>query len=72
VADDMYGGKLVYPWQLADAEPAIEEPVINRVALHARTLEFTHPTTNERVKFEAPLPADMQHLLDLLRQHRKH
>ncbi|MCK4292218.1 MAG: RluA family pseudouridine synthase, partial [Planctomycetes bacterium] len=21
VADDMYGGKLVYPWQLADAEP---------------------------------------------------
>jgi 23S rRNA pseudouridine1911/1915/1917 synthase len=71
VADDMYGGKLVYPWQLADAEPAIEEPVISRVALHAQTLEFTHPTTGARVKFEAPLPADMQHLLDLLRQHRK-
>ncbi len=70
VADDMYGGKLVYPWQLADAEPAIEEPVISRVALHAHTLEFTHPTTGERVKFEAPLPADMQHLLDLLRQYR--
>ncbi|MHC4488278.1 MAG: RluA family pseudouridine synthase, partial [Planctomycetota bacterium] len=28
VADDMYGGKLVYPWQLADAEPAVQEPVI--------------------------------------------
>jgi len=24
VADDMYGGKLVYPWQLADAEPAVQ------------------------------------------------
>ncbi len=70
VADDMYGGKLVYPWQLADAEPAVEEPVINRCALHAWTLEFTHPTTEQRVKFEAPLPADMQHLLDLLRQYR--
>ena len=71
VADDMYGGKLVYPWQLADAEPAVEEPVITRCALHAWTLEFTHPTANERVKFEAPLPADMQLLLDLLRQYRK-
>ncbi len=70
VADEMYGGKLVYPWQLADAEPAVEEPVINRCALHAWTLAFTHPTTGQRVKFEAPLPADMQHLLDLLRRHR--
>jgi 23S rRNA pseudouridine1911/1915/1917 synthase len=35
VADDMYGGKLVYPWQLADGEPTVQEPVINRVALHA-------------------------------------
>jgi len=70
VADDMYGGKLVYPWQLADAEPAVEEPVIGRCALHAATLEFTHPTTEKRVKFEAPLPKDMQHLLTLLRQYR--
>lgn len=71
VADDMYGGKLVYPWQLADAEQAVEEPVISRCALHAWTLEFTHPTTEQRVKFEAPLPDDMQHLLDLLRQYRQ-
>jgi 23S rRNA pseudouridine1911/1915/1917 synthase len=70
VADDMYGGKLVYPWQLADAEPTVEEPVITRCALHAWTLEFTHPTTEQRVKFEAPLPDDMQHLLTLLRHHR--
>jgi 23S rRNA pseudouridine1911/1915/1917 synthase len=70
VADDMYGGKVVYRWQLADAEPAVEEPVITRCALHARSLEFTHPRTGERVKFEAPLPPDMQTLLDLLRQYR--
>jgi 23S rRNA pseudouridine1911/1915/1917 synthase len=71
VGDDMYGGKLVYPWQLADAEPAAQDPVIGRCALHASTLEFKHPTTEEMVKFEAPLPEDMQNLLDKLRAYRK-
>jgi 23S rRNA pseudouridine1911/1915/1917 synthase len=71
VADDMYGGKLVYPWQLANSKPIVQEPVINRVALHAWTLEFTHPTTKRTVKFEAPLPEDMQNLLVLLRKYRK-
>ena len=71
VADDMYGGKLVYPWQLQDGEPEVQEPVIARVALHAHTLEFKHPTTKKQVKFEAPLPEDMQNLLDMLRKYRK-
>jgi len=71
VADDMYGGKLVYQWQLAEADPAPQEPIINRVALHASTLEFKHPTTGEMMKFEAPLPEDMQNLLDMLRKYRK-
>jgi 23S rRNA pseudouridine1911/1915/1917 synthase len=71
VADDMYGGKLVYPWQLKDAETAVEEPVVSRFALHASTLEFKHPTSDEMVKFEAPLPEDMQNLLDMLRKYRK-
>ena len=67
----MYGGKLVYPWQLADAEPTPQAPVINRVALHAHTLEFRHPTTGKTMKFVAPLPEDMQNLLDLLKKYRK-
>jgi 23S rRNA pseudouridine1911/1915/1917 synthase len=71
VADDMYGGRLVYPWQLADAEPAVQEPIIDRAALHAHALEFKHPTTDEMMKFEAPLPEDMQNLLDMLREYRK-
>jgi 23S rRNA pseudouridine1911/1915/1917 synthase len=71
VADDMYDGKLVYPWQLQDEEPAPQDPIINRCALHASTLEFKHPTTNKMVKFEAPLPQDMQNLLDMLRKYRK-
>jgi len=71
VADDMYNGRLVYPWQLADTEPAVQQPVINRVALHAHSIEFKHPSTEKLVKFEAPLPEDMQNFLDMLRQHRK-
>lgn len=35
-----------------------------RQALHAYSLEFTHPSTKETVKFNAPLPDDMQQLLN--------
>jgi 23S rRNA pseudouridine1911/1915/1917 synthase len=71
VADDLYGGKVVYPWQIKDEQSVVEDPIINRCALHASTLELKHPTTNEMMKFEAPLPEDMQSLLDLLRKYRK-
>jgi 23S rRNA pseudouridine1911/1915/1917 synthase len=71
VADEMYGGKLVYRWQLADEAPAAEDPIISRYALHAACLEFKHPTSGEAMKFEAPLPQDMQNLLDMLRKYRR-
>ncbi len=70
VADEMYGGKLVYSWQLADAEPAVQEPLMSRVALHAFSLEFKHPTMEKDVYFDAPPPRDMQQLLNALREHR--
>ena len=34
--------------------------------LHAMILGFIHPSTNEYVEFEAPLPEYFQHLLDVL------
>jgi 23S rRNA pseudouridine1911/1915/1917 synthase len=71
VADDMYGGKPVYPWQLKDAKLTPEDPIISRCALHAWTISFKHPTTEKIVSFKAPLPDDMQNLLDLLRKYRK-
>lgn len=36
-------------------------------ALHSKTLTFTHPRTGEKMEFEAPLPEDMQMILDELR-----
>ena len=71
VADDMYGGKIVYPWQIENRPAAPEEPLMARCALHAWRLEFDHPATGKRMEFEAPLPPDMQRFLDHLRKYRK-
>lgn len=39
---------------------------IKEQALHSHTLEFTHPRTGERMKFEAPLPEDMHKIITRL------
>lgn len=41
---------------------------IARHALHSATLDFTHPITNERLHFEAPLPQDMKKLLEKINE----
>ncbi|MGE3247451.1 MAG: RluA family pseudouridine synthase [Beijerinckiaceae bacterium] len=49
-------------------EPAREAlEALGRQALHAARLGFEHPVTGEEVEFEAPMPEDMQQLLDALR-----
>jgi 23S rRNA pseudouridine1911/1915/1917 synthase len=35
--------------------------------LHARTLGFTHPVIGKHLAYTAPLPADMEELLQVLR-----
>jgi len=37
-----------------------------RLFLHASSLEFKHPTTGRELKFESPLPTDLQAFLDKL------
>ncbi|TIY07060.1 MAG: RNA pseudouridine synthase, partial [Mesorhizobium sp.] len=39
-----------------------------RQALHARLLEFRHPTTHLTMRFEAPVPTDMEELVDGFRK----
>ena len=53
---------------------AIHDPVLrecakrlNRQALHAQRLEFTHPRTGERAQFVSPMPRDMEEVLEWLR-----
>jgi 23S rRNA pseudouridine1911/1915/1917 synthase len=47
-----------------------EAPQLARHALHASALELLHPLTGEALRFESPLPADMQAVLDWLRKNR--
>lgn len=66
--DQAYGGG--YARALHDApSAAVKEALaaLNRQALHAHTLGFIHPETEERLTFSAPMPDDMWWLVEELR-----
>ncbi len=64
LGDSTYGKRCHYPKLPESAQTAITS--LKRQALHAQKLQFLHPMSNEPLSFEAPLPADMQTLLDHL------
>ncbi|HEX3727758.1 MAG TPA: RluA family pseudouridine synthase [Pirellulales bacterium] len=70
LCDRLYGGRSVLTRGELHGEPANEEPLLTRQALHARRLVIRHPKTGETMEFEAPLPADLEAVLALLRQLR--
>ena len=58
-------------WRRAEAAQGRQRRALRgfkRQALHAETLEFTHPITGEPVRNTAPVPEDMLHLLKVLRE----
>lgn len=65
VGDPLYAGRKRYP---KGASPDLRETLekFGRQALHAAKLTLTHPKTGKRVSYEAPLPDDMKHLIDML------
>ena len=46
--------------------------ICSRQALHAKSLEFLHPTTNKEMKFNSDLPTDFSILLDKWRKYSTH
>ncbi len=67
VGDPVYAGRQALVAGLsAEAAEAVRN--FPRQALHAARLEFRHPGTGEPCAFEAPLPADMESLLTVLRE----
>jgi 23S rRNA pseudouridine1911/1915/1917 synthase len=42
------------------------EVILERQALHAAKIEFAHPKTGEAMSIAAPLPADMQRVIEVL------
>ena len=59
VGDSVYGGVHT---RVAHDVRAVQR--LTRPFLHAERIAFTHPTTGERLTFEAPLPADLLSVLD--------
>jgi len=45
----------------------VDENLINRQALHAFSLKFKQPRTREDLEFKAPLPKDMEELIEKLK-----
>lgn len=68
LGDPLYGKQRAYATSNQAAEEAVRVAVASfkRQALHARHLGFIHPVTKEHLSFDAPIPPDMQHLLDVL------
>jgi 23S rRNA pseudouridine1911/1915/1917 synthase len=66
VGDPTYGGRLRLP---ADSSSALQEALrhFKRQALHAGVLGLIHPESGAALQWEAPLPDDMQQLLEALR-----
>jgi len=69
LGDSVYGGRNIKRGGLSRPEAGTVRKILElleRQALHAGQLSFTHPATGERVSFSAPAPADFQSALDLL------
>lgn len=70
LCDRLYGGRSqITLGELAGdrSASASDEVVLGRQALHARRIEIRHPKTDKLLTFEAPLPSDIQRVLDTLR-----
>ena len=70
LADDMYGGGKKMTKSFHVKYTQILNRLfkhMNRVALHAEKLEITHPITGNIMRFQAPIPDDMENALNLLR-----
>lgn len=70
--DKLYGReKTIYPSVLrGEKKPAAEAALIERHALHAASIRFTHPATAKEMSFSAPLADDMSLLVENLRKYR--
>lgn len=73
--DERYGGNEVLKGtHFSKYKQFVENcfKILPRQALHARTLGFEHPETGKFLRFEAPIPEDMEACLEKWRNYAKH
>lgn len=73
--DERYGGnEILKGTHFSKYKQFVENcfKILPRQALHARTLGFEHPKTGEFLRFEAPIPEDIEACLAKWRNYVKH
>ena len=73
--DERYGGeKILKGTSFTKYKQFVDNcfKILPRQALHARTLGFEHPVTGKMLRFETPIPSDMEQCLDKWRHYSKH
>ena len=68
IGDVMYGGRVRFP-KKASEELKLALVNFKRQALHSKKLTLTHPISGDSMSWKAPLPDDMQKLLDELKKY---
>jgi 23S rRNA pseudouridine1911/1915/1917 synthase len=78
LCDKLYGGRAaitrgeLHRRALPGApQPADGDVILARQALHARRIKIVHPATGQLIEFTAPLPDDLQIVLDVLRRSKE-
>lgn len=71
LCDRQYGGRSQITRGEIRRDASDATVLLDRQALHARRLRFTHPETGATLEIEAPLPSDMTAVLEELRTYRK-
>jgi len=68
--DPTYGGRRInYGYEFPKIKARVNNllKIIDRQALHAKTLGFIHPATKEKIKFNSDLPTDFTNLVNELK-----
>jgi 23S rRNA pseudouridine1911/1915/1917 synthase len=71
LCDRLYGGRSQITRGELCGGPADAEVLLDRQALHARRLKINSPLTGEPLEFIAPIPADLERMLEQLRKCRR-
>ncbi len=70
LCDRQYGGRKQITLGEIRGEPEPTPVLLDRQGLHALKLGFDHPESGERITIEAPLPEDLERVVDELRSSR--
>ncbi|MGB1308880.1 MAG: RluA family pseudouridine synthase [Oceanihabitans sp.] len=73
--DERYGGERILKGTTFSKYKQFVEncfKILPRQALHAKTLGFVHPKTEEFMRFESKIPEDIQQCIDKWRHYAKH